>query len=39
MTTSRTGFDLGPLPADRIAALAAEFSPEERHVILRGLPR
>jgi peptide-methionine (R)-S-oxide reductase len=34
MTISRTGFDLGPLPADRIQALAADFSPEERHVIL-----
>lgn len=34
MATSRSGFDLGPLPADRIEALAAGFSPEERHVIL-----
>lgn len=34
MTTSRTGFDLGPLSEDRIAALAAGFTPEERHVIL-----
>ncbi|TMQ06978.1 MAG: peptide-methionine (R)-S-oxide reductase MsrB [Deltaproteobacteria bacterium] len=32
--TSRSGFDLTPLSADRITALAAEFSPEERHVIL-----
>jgi peptide-methionine (R)-S-oxide reductase len=32
--TSRSGFDVTPLSADRIAALAAEFSPEERHVIL-----
>ncbi|HWU86673.1 MAG TPA: peptide-methionine (R)-S-oxide reductase MsrB [Kofleriaceae bacterium] len=34
MTTSRTGFDLGPIPADRIAALAADFTPDERRVIL-----
>ena len=34
MTISRTGFDLGPLPADRIEALAADLTPEERHVIL-----
>jgi len=34
MATSRTGFDLTPLPADRIEALAAGFTPEERHVIL-----
>jgi len=34
MTTSRTGFDLGPLAADRIEALAADFSPDERRVIL-----
>jgi peptide-methionine (R)-S-oxide reductase len=34
MATSRTGFDLGPLAADRIEALAAGFTPEERHVIL-----
>ena len=34
MTTSRTGFDLTPLTADRIEALAAELSPEEKHVIL-----
>ena len=34
MPTSRSGYDLAPLPADRIAALAAGFSPEERHVIL-----
>jgi peptide-methionine (R)-S-oxide reductase len=34
MTISRTGFDLGPLPADRIEALAAGLTPEERHVIL-----
>lgn len=34
MSTSSTGFDLGPLPADRVEALAAGFTPEERHVIL-----
>lgn len=34
MTISRTGFDLGPLAADRIEALAADFSPDERRVIL-----
>lgn len=34
MTTSRSGFDLTPLSKDRITALAASFSPEERHVIL-----
>jgi peptide-methionine (R)-S-oxide reductase len=34
MTTSKTGFDLTPLGRDRITALAADFTPEERHVIL-----
>jgi peptide-methionine (R)-S-oxide reductase len=34
MSISSTGFDLGPLPADRIEALAADLTPEERHVIL-----
>src|SRR5690242_3399093 len=34
MTTSRSGYDLSPLPETRINALAAELSPEERHVIL-----
>ncbi len=34
MATSRTGFDLGPLPADRVEALAGDLTPEERHVIL-----
>jgi peptide-methionine (R)-S-oxide reductase len=34
MTTSRSGFDLGPLPADRVEALAADFTPDERRVIL-----
>ena len=33
-TTSRSGFDITPLSAERIEALAAGFSPEERHVIL-----
>ena len=35
MTTSRSGFDLTPLAADRIEALAGDFTPEERHVILQ----
>ncbi len=34
MTTSRSGFDLAPLSHERVAALAAGFTPEERHVIL-----
>jgi len=34
MTTSRSGYDLTPLPTDRITALAADFSDEERRVIL-----
>jgi peptide-methionine (R)-S-oxide reductase len=34
MTTSRSGFDLSPLSSDRIEALAGEFTPEERRVIL-----
>ncbi|MFN0252025.1 MAG: peptide-methionine (R)-S-oxide reductase MsrB [Kofleriaceae bacterium] len=34
MTTSRSGFDLSPLSHDRIVALAASLTPEERHVIL-----
>jgi peptide-methionine (R)-S-oxide reductase len=34
MSTSRSGFDLTPLGADRITALAADFSDEERGVIL-----
>lgn len=34
MTTSRSGFDLSPLPHDRITALAEGFTPEERTVIL-----
>jgi peptide-methionine (R)-S-oxide reductase len=34
MATSSSGYDLTPLPADRIEALASSFTPEERHVIL-----
>ena len=34
MATSTTGFDLTPLSADRVTALAKDLSPEERHVIL-----
>jgi peptide-methionine (R)-S-oxide reductase len=34
MATSRTGYDLTPLPESRVAALAEGFTPEERHVIL-----
>lgn len=34
MTTSRTGFDLTPLSPERVEALAADLTPEERHVIL-----
>lgn len=34
MSTSRSGYDVTPLSGDRIAALAADFTPEERHVIL-----
>lgn len=34
MPTSRTGFDLAPLPPERVEALAADLSPEERRVIL-----
>jgi peptide-methionine (R)-S-oxide reductase len=34
MSTSRSGYDLTRLPDDRVSALASEFSPEERHVIL-----
>ena len=32
--TSSSGYDVTPLPAERIQALAAELAPEERHVIL-----
>lgn len=34
MATSRSGFDITPLSAQRIDALASAFTPEERHVIL-----
>jgi len=34
MTTSRSGYDLARLSDERVAALAAAFTPEERHVIL-----
>ena len=34
MATSSSGFDITPLPSDRVTALAADFTPEERHVIL-----
>src|SRR3954453_5665291 len=34
MSTSKTGFDLTPLAGDRINALAASLTPEEKHVIL-----
>ena len=32
--TSAAGFDITPLSSDRVTALAAGFTPEERHVIL-----
>ena len=34
MTTSKSGYDVTPLSEARVNALAAEFTPEERHVIL-----
>lgn len=34
MSTSRSGFDVTPLSNDRVTALAADFTPDERHVIL-----
>ena len=34
MATSRSGFDLTPLSADRIAALASDLTDEERRVLL-----
>ena len=34
MATSGTGYDITPLSSDRVNALAADFTPEERHVIL-----
>ena len=34
MPTSKSGYDISRLPAARVEALAAGFTPEERHVIL-----
>jgi len=34
MSTSRSGYDVTPLSSDRVTALAADFTPDERHVIL-----
>ena len=34
MPTSRSGYDVSRLSDDRVQALAADFTPEERHVIL-----
>ncbi len=34
MTTSRSGYDVSPLSTDRVSALAAGFTPEERQIIL-----
>jgi peptide-methionine (R)-S-oxide reductase len=34
MPTSKSGYDVTRLSDDRVQALASEFSPEERHVIL-----
>ena len=34
MTTSRSGYDVSPLSTDRVSALAAAFTPEERQIIL-----
>lgn len=34
MTTSKSGYDVTPLTRDRIDALAADLSPEERHILL-----
>ena len=34
MSTSPTGFDVTPLPSDRITALASDLTPAERQVIL-----
>jgi peptide-methionine (R)-S-oxide reductase len=34
MTTSRSGFDVTPLSSARVEALAADFTPDERQVIL-----
>src|SRR6187551_2631247 len=34
MPTSKSGYDVTRLSDDRVNALAADFTPEERHVIL-----
>lgn len=34
MSTSRSGFDVTPLSSDRVTALAADLTPDERQVIL-----
>jgi peptide-methionine (R)-S-oxide reductase len=34
MANSSSGYDVTPLSADRVEALASSFTPEERHVIL-----
>ncbi len=34
MANSKAGYDITPLSSDRVNALAADFTPEERHVIL-----
>jgi len=34
MSTSRSGFDITPLSSDLRRRLAADFTPEEQHVIL-----
>jgi peptide-methionine (R)-S-oxide reductase len=34
VTTSHAGYDVSPLSADRVEALAASFTPDERRVIL-----
>jgi peptide-methionine (R)-S-oxide reductase len=34
MSTSKTGFDLTPLSHDRVVALSASLTPDEKHVIL-----
>jgi peptide-methionine (R)-S-oxide reductase len=34
MANSASGYDVTPLAPERVTALAAEFTPEERHVIL-----
>jgi len=34
VSTSKSGYDVTPLPLDRVNALAEGFTPDERHVIL-----